>query len=118
MNELRRQHHAQLRQRRRHREARCAGSTMQMIRVRRSIYRENRLYHFNRKYHPTIFSRFYFQNSANKQNRDASIEFYQANPACTHRLIPWVRREVIALFGCQDMNQVNRHISEILKGTP
>ena len=63
------------------------------------------------------FCRFYSKNSGNKQNRDASVEFYQANPACTHRLIPWIRREVIALFGCQDMAQINRHISEILKGT-
>ena len=55
MNELRRQHHAQLRQRRRQREARCAGSTMQMIRVRRSIYRENRVYHFNRTYFLSVF---------------------------------------------------------------
>ena len=45
MEELRQRHRQQNRQRLRAREARHAGTTMQMIRVRRAIYRENRAYH-------------------------------------------------------------------------
>ena len=52
----------------------------------------------------------------NKQTRDASVEFYQANPAVTHRLIPWVRRELIVLFGCQQMDHINRLMADIIRG--
>ncbi|XP_013782348.1 E3 ubiquitin-protein ligase Topors-like [Limulus polyphemus] len=31
--------------------------------------------------------------------RDTSPEFYRQNPACTHRLIPWLNRELVALLG-------------------
>ncbi|XP_013783210.2 E3 ubiquitin-protein ligase Topors-like isoform X2 [Limulus polyphemus] len=31
--------------------------------------------------------------------RDTSPEFYRQNPACTHRLIPWLNRELLALLG-------------------
>ncbi|XP_064479396.1 E3 ubiquitin-protein ligase Topors-like isoform X2 [Ornithodoros turicata] len=30
--------------------------------------------------------------------REASPEFYRTNPACTHRLIPWLNRELVALL--------------------
>lgn len=30
--------------------------------------------------------------------REASPEFYRNNPACTHRLIPWLNRELVALL--------------------
>ncbi|XP_076352922.1 E3 ubiquitin-protein ligase Topors-like [Tachypleus tridentatus] len=30
---------------------------------------------------------------------DTSPEFYRQNPACTHRLIPWLNRELVALLG-------------------
>ncbi|XP_035169849.1 E3 ubiquitin-protein ligase Topors-like [Oxyura jamaicensis] len=31
--------------------------------------------------------------------RDISAEFFRRNPACFHRLVPWLRRELIVLFG-------------------
>ncbi|KAJ8281061.1 hypothetical protein GJAV_G00063060 [Gymnothorax javanicus] len=31
--------------------------------------------------------------------RDTSAEFYQRNPACLHRLVPWLRRELTVLYG-------------------
>ncbi|XP_027302001.2 E3 ubiquitin-protein ligase Topors [Anas platyrhynchos] len=31
--------------------------------------------------------------------RDISAEFFRRNPACLHRLVPWLRRELTVLFG-------------------
>lgn len=31
--------------------------------------------------------------------RDISATFFQRNPACLHRLLPWLRRELIVLYG-------------------
>ncbi|KAM9770044.1 topoisomerase I binding, arginine/serine-rich a [Menidia menidia] len=31
--------------------------------------------------------------------RDTSAEFYRRNPACLHRLIPWLKRELLVLYG-------------------
>ncbi|XP_069095817.1 E3 ubiquitin-protein ligase Topors isoform X2 [Pleurodeles waltl] len=31
--------------------------------------------------------------------RDISSEFYRRNPACLHRLVPWLKRELTVLFG-------------------
>ncbi|XP_077575131.1 topoisomerase I binding, arginine/serine-rich a [Stigmatopora nigra] len=31
--------------------------------------------------------------------RDSSAEFYRKNPACLHRLIPWLKRELVVLYG-------------------
>ncbi|XP_062460519.1 E3 ubiquitin-protein ligase Topors [Pezoporus occidentalis] len=31
--------------------------------------------------------------------RDISAEFFRRNPACLHRLVPWLKRELTALFG-------------------
>ncbi|XP_068090463.1 E3 ubiquitin-protein ligase Topors [Hyperolius riggenbachi] len=31
--------------------------------------------------------------------RDISAEFFRRNPACLHRLIPWLKRELTVLFG-------------------
>lgn len=31
--------------------------------------------------------------------RDTSAEFFRRNPACLHRLIPWLKRELIVLYG-------------------
>ncbi|KAM6105610.1 LOW QUALITY PROTEIN: E3 ubiquitin-protein ligase Topors-like [Pterocles gutturalis] len=31
--------------------------------------------------------------------RDISAEFFRCNPACLHRLVPWLKRELTALFG-------------------
>ena len=49
-----------------------------------------------------------------KQNRDASVEFYQANPAALHRLVPWLKREIIALFGSRDMTFVTENCQMIM----
>ncbi|XP_064191224.1 topoisomerase I binding, arginine/serine-rich a [Anguilla rostrata] len=31
--------------------------------------------------------------------RDTSAEFYRRNPACLHRLVPWLKRELTVLYG-------------------
>lgn len=33
------------------------------------------------------------------RSRDTSAEFYRRNPACLHRLVPWVKRELVVLYG-------------------
>ncbi|XP_019717974.1 E3 ubiquitin-protein ligase Topors [Hippocampus comes] len=33
------------------------------------------------------------------RSRDTSAEFYRKNPACLHRLIPWLKRELVVLYG-------------------
>ncbi|KAF3687739.1 E3 ubiquitin-protein ligase Topors [Channa argus] len=33
------------------------------------------------------------------RTRDTSAEFYRRNPACLHRLIPWLKRELTVLYG-------------------
>lgn len=33
------------------------------------------------------------------RSRDTTAEFYRRNPACLHRLIPWLKRELTVLYG-------------------
>ncbi|XP_059407777.1 E3 ubiquitin-protein ligase Topors-like [Carassius carassius] len=33
------------------------------------------------------------------RSRETSAEFFRRNPACLHRLVPWVRRELTVLYG-------------------
>ncbi|XP_056136289.1 topoisomerase I binding, arginine/serine-rich a [Lampris incognitus] len=33
------------------------------------------------------------------RSRDTTAEFYQRNPACLHRLVPWLKRELVVLYG-------------------
>ncbi|XP_041839348.1 topoisomerase I binding, arginine/serine-rich a [Melanotaenia boesemani] len=33
------------------------------------------------------------------RSRDTSAEFYRRNPACLHRLVPWLKRELVVLYG-------------------
>lgn len=33
------------------------------------------------------------------RSRDTSAEFYRRNPACLHRLVPWLKRELTVLYG-------------------
>ncbi|XP_074485369.1 topoisomerase I binding, arginine/serine-rich a [Sebastes fasciatus] len=33
------------------------------------------------------------------RSRDVSAEFFRRNPACLHRLIPWLKRELVVLYG-------------------
>nr|XP_046273023.1 topoisomerase I binding, arginine/serine-rich a [Scatophagus argus] len=33
------------------------------------------------------------------RSRDVSAEFFRRNPACLHRLVPWLKRELIVLYG-------------------
>lgn len=33
------------------------------------------------------------------RSRDTSAEFYRRNPACLHRLVPWLKRELSVLYG-------------------
>ncbi|KAK9540468.1 hypothetical protein VZT92_002918 [Zoarces viviparus] len=36
------------------------------------------------------------------RSRDIGAEFFRGNPACLHRLIPWLKRELIVLYGAHD----------------
>ena len=42
------------------------------------------------------------------QNRMCSAAFYQDSPAALHRIVPWIKREVIALFGARNLTYVNQ----------
>ena len=64
------------------REAEFANATVQEIRVRRNVYRSKRF---------AVF----------EPARDISREFLAVNEATHHRLLRWLRREIIALFGCR-----------------
>lgn len=33
------------------------------------------------------------------RSRETSAEFFRTNPACLHRLIPWLKRELVVLYG-------------------
>ncbi|KAM7394343.1 hypothetical protein PAMP_021155 [Pampus punctatissimus] len=33
------------------------------------------------------------------RSRDTTAEFYRRNPACLHRLVPWLKRELVVLYG-------------------
>uniref|UniRef100_A0A8B9H014 E3 ubiquitin-protein ligase Topors n=1 Tax=Astyanax mexicanus TaxID=7994 RepID=A0A8B9H014_ASTMX len=33
------------------------------------------------------------------RSRDTSAEFFRGNPACLHRLVPWLKRELTVLYG-------------------
>ncbi|XP_029907847.1 topoisomerase I binding, arginine/serine-rich a [Myripristis murdjan] len=33
------------------------------------------------------------------RSRDTTAEFYRRNPACLHRLVPWLKRELMVLYG-------------------
>ncbi|XP_012687301.1 topoisomerase I binding, arginine/serine-rich a [Clupea harengus] len=35
----------------------------------------------------------------NGRTRDTTAEFFQRNPACLHRLLPWLKRELTVLYG-------------------
>jgi len=71
-------------------EARFGRTTTACLRARRTVYRSGRRVELT------------FQ-------REFSPEFYQANEAQTHRLTPWIRREVVCIFGC-----VNRQFLDTL----
>ncbi|XP_058239767.1 topoisomerase I binding, arginine/serine-rich a isoform X2 [Hemibagrus wyckioides] len=36
------------------------------------------------------------------RSRDTSAEFFRKNPACLHRLVPWLKRELAVLYGSHD----------------
>jgi hypothetical protein len=42
------------------------------------------------------------------ENRMCSAAFYQDSPAALHRLVPWIKREVIALFGARNLTYVDQ----------
>lgn len=44
------------------------------------------------------------------RQREISPEFFRSNPACTHRLIPWLTRDLRAL-----LNDVESHVSFVLQ---
>lgn len=97
MREHEQQIQAQRRRNQSRREARFALTTIQAIRVRRQVYRQQR----------------YIEIRKDKNPRDVSPEFYQANEATTHRLLPWLRREIVVLFGCR-IPQMQTFVEQLL----
>lgn len=75
-------------------EARFGRTTTACLRARRTVYRSGRRVELT------------FQ-------REFSPEFYQANEAQTHRLTPWIRREVVCIFGCVNRNFLDTLIIDI-----
>ena len=37
-----------------------------------------------------------------------SAAFFQDSPAALHRIVPWIKREVIALFGARNLTYVDQ----------
>lgn len=72
------------------RRAAREGSTVrnvreqEMVNFRRELYRQDRRVRSVRD---------------DGRSRDISAEFYRSNPACLHRLIPWLKRELVVLYG-------------------
>lgn len=46
------------------------------------------------------------------RSRDISADFFRRNPACLHRLVPWLRRELCVLYGahCSLVNVIQHTI--------
>ncbi|MGH0120949.1 UNVERIFIED_CONTAM: hypothetical protein FKN15_061640 [Acipenser sinensis] len=42
--------------------------------------------------------------------RDISAEFWRRNPACLHRLVPWLKRELTVLYGDKSLVNIVQHI--------
>ncbi|CAK8688504.1 unnamed protein product [Clavelina lepadiformis] len=81
------------------RAALVASTNVDIIRQRRVLYRHRiQVSHVNN----------------NKQIRDISSTFFRENPAQIHRLAPWLKRELIVVFGSNNMMLVNRVCDLIL----
>ncbi|KAG8455027.1 hypothetical protein GDO86_001301 [Hymenochirus boettgeri] len=72
------------------RQASAEGRSMRQI-------QEQELIHFRRALYRSGIRVRNIQDGG--RYRDISAEFFRRNPACLHRLVPWLKRELTVLFG-------------------
>ncbi|XP_037554155.1 topoisomerase I binding, arginine/serine-rich a [Nematolebias whitei] len=79
---------------------------MQRLEAKRRAEREGRAVTNVREQEMINFRRELYRRGARVRSvrdgglsRDTSVEFYQRNPACLHRLVPWLKRELMVLYG-------------------
>ncbi|XP_061882817.1 topoisomerase I binding, arginine/serine-rich a [Entelurus aequoreus] len=88
------------------RETRFMRRVMMTMAARRKAASEGRTLHNVREQEMINFRRDLYRQGLRVRNvrdggrcRDTSAEFYRRNPACLHRLIPWLKRELVVLYG-------------------
>ncbi|XP_028833157.1 topoisomerase I binding, arginine/serine-rich a [Denticeps clupeoides] len=79
---------------------------MVRIAARRRAENEGRVMHRQREEEMVEFRRALYRRGIRVRSvrdggrsRDTSAEFLQRNPACLHRLVPWLKRELTVLYG-------------------
>ncbi|XP_071384345.1 topoisomerase I binding, arginine/serine-rich a [Centroberyx affinis] len=85
----------------------CALRRMMMrLAARRRAASEGRVVHNVREQEMVKFRRELYRRGVRVRSvrdggrsRDTTAEFYQRNPACLHRLVPWLKRELMVLYG-------------------
>ena len=55
-----------------------------------------------------IFGQILIFQIIGNQNRMYSAAIFQDSPAALHRIVPWIKREVIALFGARNLTYVDQ----------
>jgi len=79
---------------------------MLRLAARRRAAREGRAVRAVREQEMIAFRRALYRRGVRVQSvenggrsRDITAEFFQRNPACLHRLVPWLKRELMVLYG-------------------
>ncbi|XP_077427139.1 topoisomerase I binding, arginine/serine-rich a [Vanacampus margaritifer] len=87
-------------------ETRYVRRMMMRMAAKRKAANEGRLLHNVRELEMVNFRRELYRQGLRVRtvrdggrSRDTSAEFYRRNPACLHRLIPWLKRELVVLYG-------------------
>ncbi|XP_057699639.1 topoisomerase I binding, arginine/serine-rich a [Corythoichthys intestinalis] len=88
------------------RQTRYIRRMMMRMAAKRRAATEGRPLHTVRELEMVNFRRELYRQGLRVRNvrdggrsRDTSAEFYRKNPACLHRLIPWLKRELVVLYG-------------------
>ncbi|XP_061685546.1 topoisomerase I binding, arginine/serine-rich a [Syngnathoides biaculeatus] len=88
------------------RQTRYIRRMMMRMAAKRRAASEGRTFHSVRELEMVNFRRELYRQGLRVRavrdggrSRDTSAEFYRKNPACLHRLIPWLKRELVVLYG-------------------
>ncbi|XP_061626725.1 topoisomerase I binding, arginine/serine-rich a [Phyllopteryx taeniolatus] len=88
------------------RQTRYIRRMMTRMAAKRRAASEGRMFHNVRELEMVNFRRELYRQGLRVRavrdggrSRDTSAEFYRKNPACLHRLIPWLKRELVVLYG-------------------
>lgn len=88
------------------RQDRCLRRVMMRLAARQRAASEGRAVRSLREQEMIKFRRALYRRGVRVRSirdggrsRDTSAEFYQRNPACLHRLVPWLKRELLVLYG-------------------